>query len=230
MKNRDIDVAMKTLQSEIEGDQDTAIGRTDGEKEVVQQYMDIAKKRGFIGALIGGSTVAALWRYTGSKRVVMGGLGVAASAITGLSYGVISIRHDLFQALVLLPDDQSPFAKRARHILCTRLPSDNTFLQTIQRQFDDSNPFHDSSIRAEFQQDDASEKLTTQVDQVEDNDEIFAEDKEAKKSPFFFNRNLSIDQQDDRERDGPFGVDNQAPQSKSKTSWAELRRRAQNKD
>ena len=41
--------------------------RTDGEKEVVQQYMDIAKKRGFIGALIGGSTVAARRRFHSSR-------------------------------------------------------------------------------------------------------------------------------------------------------------------
>ncbi|CCI42664.1 unnamed protein product [Albugo candida] len=96
MKNKDIDVAIQTLANEL-SNQKITLGRTNEEKEIISQYVEKGKKRGFLGALIGGSTVAArksfsavqfdsarkqerilvVWRYSGSRRLVIGGLGVA---------------------------------------------------------------------------------------------------------------------------------------------------------
>lgn len=76
------------------------MARTNEEKEIISQYVEKGKKRGFLGALIGGSTVAArksfsavqfdsarkqerilvVWRYSGSRRLVIGGLGVAGKS------------------------------------------------------------------------------------------------------------------------------------------------------
>ncbi|CAH0479918.1 unnamed protein product [Peronospora belbahrii] len=66
-----------------------------------------------------------------------------SGGLFGASYGIISIRRDLFLDLLMLPSDKSPFAARARTILMDKIP-DNPFVQELNEKFNRSTAATDS--------------------------------------------------------------------------------------
>lgn len=72
-----------------------------------------------------------------------------------------------------------------------------------------------------------------QLDQCKDNVEASTEDEIAEKSPFFFNRKPFVDQNNSNDagnHDGLLDINGKVPQSEIKTTWADVRRRAQKKE
>ncbi|RLN53110.1 hypothetical protein BBJ29_005635 [Phytophthora kernoviae] len=87
--------------------------------------------------------MGALWKISKNQRKALGAFAMMSGGLFGASYGIISIRRDLFSELLLLPSEQSPFAVRARNILLTKIP-DNAFVRELGDKLSHSTAFNDS--------------------------------------------------------------------------------------
>lgn len=130
-----MDDAIRTLSKEMANDKDASIiGKTEAEKEILAHYAKLGRRRAAMGAICGSSIMAGLWKLSKNKKKVAGVFAMLSGGLFGASYGIISIRRDLFTDLLMLPSDKSPFATRARTILQTKIP-DNPFVQDLNEKF-----------------------------------------------------------------------------------------------
>ncbi|KAL7682249.1 putative proteasome assembly chaperone 4 [Plasmopara halstedii] len=130
-----MDDAIHTLSKELANDKSVShIGKTEAEKELLAQYANIGRRRGVLGFTFGSSIMAGLWILSKNRKKVVGAFAMISGGFFGASYGIISIRRDLFSDLLILPSDKSPFAARARTILQTKIP-DNPFVQELHDRF-----------------------------------------------------------------------------------------------
>ncbi|POM75107.1 Hypothetical protein PHPALM_7834 [Phytophthora palmivora] len=110
-----VDDAIRTLSVEMSKDKDASfIGKTEAEMEILAHYATLGRRRAAMGAIFGSSVMAGLWKFSKNQKKVVGGFAMLSGGLFGASYGIISIRRDLFSDLLLLPSDKSPFATRAR--------------------------------------------------------------------------------------------------------------------
>ncbi|OWZ14803.1 hypothetical protein PHMEG_00011655 [Phytophthora megakarya] len=151
-----VDDAIRTLSVEMSKDKDASfIGKTEAEMEILAHYADEGRRRAGMGAVLGSSVMAGLWKFSRNQKKVVGGFAMLSGGLFGASYGIISIRRDLFSDLLLLPSEKSPFATRARSILMAKIP-DNTFVQDLNEKFKQSAASTDSwkeeaNVRGNFE-------------------------------------------------------------------------------
>ncbi|KAG6584705.1 uncharacterized protein IUM83_07961 [Phytophthora cinnamomi] len=139
-----VDDAIRTLSVEMSKDKDASfIGKTEAEMEILAHYAATGKRRAAMGAVFGSSVMAGLWKISKNQKKVAGAFAMMSGGLFGASYGIISIRRDLFSDLLMLPSDKSPFAARARNILMNKIP-DNPFVQELHDKFKHSAASTDS--------------------------------------------------------------------------------------
>ncbi|KAJ0405621.1 hypothetical protein P43SY_007722 [Pythium insidiosum] len=87
---------VRVLGQELGKEQErVVIGSTEVEKKVLEKHAGIGKRRAFIG-FVGGSTLCAgAWKALGGQRRLLGALTVATGGMSGIMYGILSIRRDL---------------------------------------------------------------------------------------------------------------------------------------
>ncbi|KAG7394195.1 hypothetical protein PHYBOEH_005534 [Phytophthora boehmeriae] len=139
-----MDEAIRTISEEMAHDKDASfVGKTEAEKEVLAKYAAKGRSRALLGALVGSTAMGVLWKFSRNQRKAAGVFAMMSGGLFGGSYGIISIRRDLFSELLLLPSEQSPFAVRARNILLTKIP-DNSFVRELNDKLSHSTTFNDS--------------------------------------------------------------------------------------
>ncbi|KAG7384745.1 hypothetical protein PHYPSEUDO_002274 [Phytophthora pseudosyringae] len=139
-----VDDAIRTLSVEMAKDKDaSSIGKTEAEMEILAHYAHKGRRRAAVGAICGSSAMAGLWKLSKNQRKLAGAFAMMSGGLFGASYGIISIRRDLFSDLLMLPSDKSPFATRARNILMAKIP-DNSFVQQLNEKFRHSAAATDS--------------------------------------------------------------------------------------
>ncbi|EEY70361.1 uncharacterized protein PITG_05759 [Phytophthora infestans T30-4] len=112
-----VDDAIRTLSVEMSKDKDASfIGKTESEMEILAHYANMGRRRAALGALLGSTVMAGFWKLSKNQKRVAGAFAMMSGGLFGASYGIISIRRDLFSDLLMLPSDKSPFATRARTI------------------------------------------------------------------------------------------------------------------
>eukprot|EP00644_Phytophthora_capsici_P000475 jgi/Phyca11/525688/estExt2_fgenesh1_pm.C_PHYCAscaffold_40248 len=110
-----VDDAIRTLSTEMSKDKDASfIGKTEAEMEILAHYANMGRRRAAFGAIMGSSVMAGLWKISRNQKRAAGAFAMMSGGLFGASYGIISIRRDLFSDLLMLPSDKSPFATRAR--------------------------------------------------------------------------------------------------------------------
>ncbi|KAL3662381.1 hypothetical protein V7S43_012708 [Phytophthora oleae] len=139
-----VDDAIRTLSTEMSKDKDASfIGKTEAEMEILAHYANMGRRRAAVGAILGSSVMAGLWKISKNQKKAAGAFAMMSGGLFGASYGIISIRRDLFSDLLMLPSDKSPFATRARTILMAKIP-DNSFVQELNEKFQHSSASTDS--------------------------------------------------------------------------------------
>ncbi|KAE9309242.1 hypothetical protein PF008_g20756 [Phytophthora fragariae] len=139
-----VDDAIRTLSVEMSKDKDaSSIGKTEAEMEILAHYAAKGKRRAAMGAIFGSTVMAGLWKISKNQKKVAGAFAMMSGGLFGASYGIISIRRDLFSDLLMLPSDKSPFAARARIILENKIP-ENPFVQELNKKFSHSAATTDS--------------------------------------------------------------------------------------
>ncbi|KAG2780349.1 hypothetical protein JG687_00009318 [Phytophthora cactorum] len=139
-----VDDAIRTLSVEMAKDKDASfIGKTESEMEILAHYANMGRRRAALGAVLGSSVMAGLWKLSKNQKRVAGAFAMMSGGLFGASYGIISIRRDLFSDLLMLPSDKSPFATRARTILMAKIPN-NPFVQELNQKFKHSAAATDS--------------------------------------------------------------------------------------
>ncbi|KAF4044752.1 hypothetical protein GN244_ATG02979 [Phytophthora infestans] len=139
-----VDDAIRTLSVEMSKDKDASfIGKTESEMEILAHYANMGRRRAALGALLGSTVMAGFWKLSKNQKRVAGAFAMMSGGLFGASYGIISIRRDLFSDLLMLPSDKSPFATRARTILMEKIP-DNSFVQELNQKFKHSASATDS--------------------------------------------------------------------------------------
>ncbi|KAH7472260.1 uncharacterized protein KRP23_9255 [Phytophthora ramorum] len=130
-----VDDAIRTLSVEMSKDKDgSSIGKTEAEMEILAHYASKGRSRALLGAVLGSSAMAGLWKLSKNQKKVAGAFAMMSGGLFGASYGIISVRRDLFSDLLMLPADKSPFASRARNILMAKIP-ENSFVQELNEKF-----------------------------------------------------------------------------------------------
>ncbi|KAK1931296.1 hypothetical protein P3T76_013052 [Phytophthora citrophthora] len=139
-----VDDAIRTLSTEMSKDKDASfIGKTEAEMEILAHYANMGRRRAALGAIMGSSVMAGLWKISKNQKRAAGAFAMMSGGLFGASYGIISIRRDLFSDLLMLPSDKSPFATRARAILMAKIPN-NSFVQELNEKFQHSSASTDS--------------------------------------------------------------------------------------
>ncbi|ETO86189.1 hypothetical protein F444_00258 [Phytophthora nicotianae P1976] len=139
-----VDDAIRTLSTEMSKDKDASfIGKTESEMEILAHYANMGRRRAALGAILGSTVMAGFWKLSRNQKRAAGAFAMMSGGLFGASYGIISIRRDLFSDLLMLPSDKSPFATRARTILMEKIP-DNPFVQELNQKFKHSAAATDS--------------------------------------------------------------------------------------
>lgn len=139
-----VDDAIRTLSTEMSKDKDASfIGKTEAEMEILAHYANMGRRRAAFGAIMGSSVMAGLWKISKNQKRAAGAFAMMSGGLFGASYGIISIRRDLFSDLLMLPSEKSPFATRARAILMDKIPN-NSFVQELNEKFQHSSASTDS--------------------------------------------------------------------------------------
>ncbi|CAI5727327.1 unnamed protein product [Peronospora destructor] len=133
-----VDDAIRTVRMEMSEDKGRLfVETTQAEKEILAHYAEKGRRRAALGAIIGSSIMGGLWKISKSQKRLAGAFAIMSGGLFGASYGIISIRRNLFFDILMLPSDKSPFAAGARATLMTKIP-DNSFVQELNAKFNSS--------------------------------------------------------------------------------------------
>ncbi|CAH0487430.1 unnamed protein product [Peronospora farinosa] len=139
-----VDDAIRTVSVEMSKEKGHSfIGKTEAEMEVLAHYAEKGRRRAAMGAIVGSSIMGGLWKISKNQKKLAGAFAILSGGLFGASYGIISIRRNLFSDLLMLPSEKSPFAARARTILMTKIP-ENSFVQELNEKFNSSMAATDS--------------------------------------------------------------------------------------
>ncbi|KAG3093358.1 hypothetical protein PI125_g16874 [Phytophthora idaei] len=96
---------------------------TPAEREVFLKYREKGVRRGVLGALMGASAIAGVWKIA-ALATAFGVTGVIVGGLVGswISMRASRLRLKMIKKMLKLSDEKSPLAAEAREILQTKLP------------------------------------------------------------------------------------------------------------
>ncbi|KAG6947202.1 hypothetical protein JG687_00016259 [Phytophthora cactorum] len=114
---------MQVLLDRLRHDEEFMNDITPAEREVFLKYRKKGVRRGILGALLGASAMAGVWKIA-ALATAFGVTGVIIGGLVGsrISMRACRLRLKMIKKMLKLSDEKSPLAAEAREILQTKLP------------------------------------------------------------------------------------------------------------